>query len=366
MTICRLRVQGIRNLRGIDVELARINVFFGANGSGKTSLLESAYLLGSGRSFRAARLEPVITHGESGCVVHATVVDLHGLQLSMGLGRQRNGEFEGRIQGRSVQNTAELARTLPIQLINSDTFQLLEGGPKTRRQFLDWGVFHVERGFHSVWMDVQRTLRQRNALLRNGRIAPDQFEPWDAHLAAKGEELDTLRRRYFEAFRPEFDSTLKELACLEDIDIAYQRGWDRDTPLRDVLREGLDRDHERGFTVQGPHRADIRVRVRGQSAEHVLSRGQQKLVVCALKLAQAKLFSALTGQRCVFLVDDLPSELDKTHRTSLADALNGLDCQVLVSCVDRGDLEGLWPAVAAEQRRMFHVEHGCVAAASWH
>jgi DNA replication and repair protein RecF len=283
----------------------------------------------------------------------------------MGLARQRNGEFQGRIQGRSVHNAAELARALPLQLINSDTFLLLEGGPKTRRQFLDWGVFHVEHGFHGVWLDVQKALRQRNALLRNARIAPDQIEAWDVHLSARSDELDAFRRRYFEVFCPQFASTLRDLASLEDVELSYHRGWDRDASLRDVLKEGLGRDHERGFTVQGPHRADIRVRVRGQSAEQVLSRGQQKLVVCALKLAQAKVFSATRQRDCVFLVDDLPSELDRTHRAALAEVLSSLGCQVLVSGVDRTDLEGLWSSVPEGERSMFHVEQGGLEPVAW-
>jgi DNA replication and repair protein RecF len=366
MSIRRLRVQGIRNLHDVDLDLGRVNVFFGANGSGKTSLLEAVYVLGSGKSFRAPRLEPVITHQASECVVHASIMDSHGVSVPMGLARQRNGEFQGRIQGRTVQNAAELARCLPLQLINSDTFQLLEGGPKNRRQFLDWGVFHVEHGFHAVWLEVQRGLRQRNALLRHAKLAPDQLEAWDIHLSARAEELDALRRAYFDVFSPQFTSTLRELASLDEVDLSYQRGWDKDAPLKDVLREGLLRDHERGFTVQGPHRADVRVRVRGQSAEQVLSRGQQKLVVCAMKVAQARVFSANRQRDCVFLVDDLPAELDRKHRAALTVLLGSLGCQVLVSCVDRTDLEANWPSIPEEQKRMFHVEHGRFTQVSWH
>jgi len=118
--------------------------------------------------------------------------------------------------------------------------------------------------------------------------------------------------------------------------------------------------------VQGPHRADIRVRVKGQSAEQVLSRGQQKLVVCAMKVAQARVFSANRQRDCVFLVDDLPSELDRRHRSALAALLSSLGCQVLVSCVDRADLEAVWPSVPEDQRRMFHVEQGRFTHVSWH
>ncbi len=365
MSIRRLRVQELRNLHDVDIELGRVNVFFGANGSGKTSLLESVYVLGSGKSFRSTRLDPVINHEAPGCVVHASVLDSNGATISMGLARERSGEFQGRIQGRSVQNAAELAKTLPLQLINSDTFQLLEGGPKNRRQFLDWGVFHVEHSFHAAWVDVQRALRQRNALLRHARIAPDQIGAWDVRLAVRAEELDGFRRQYFDAFYPQFVSTLQELASIENIELSYQRGWDREKPLGEVLKDGLARDRERGFTGQGPHRADIRVRVRGQSAEEVLSRGQQKLVVCAMKVAQARVFSANRQRDCVFLVDDLPSELDRRHRSSLTELLSSLGCQVLVSCVDRSDLEGCWPSVSEEQRRMFHVEQGRFTNVSW-
>jgi DNA replication and repair protein RecF len=366
MSIRRLRVQGIRNLHDVDIHLSRVNVFFGVNGSGKTSLLEAVYVLGSGKSFRAPRLEPVITHQVSECVVHASIEDANGASLPMGLSRQRSGEFQGRIQGRTVQNAAELARSLPLQLINSDSFQLLEGGPKSRRQFLDWGVFHVEHGFHSAWLEVQRGLRQRNALLRHVRLPLDQLEAWDIHLSARADELDSFRRAYFDAFHPQFRSTLRELSSLDEVDLSYHRGWDKETPLKDVLRESRLRDHERGFTVQGPHRADIRVRVRGQSAEQVLSRGQQKLVVCAMKVAQARVFSDHRQRECVFLVDDLPAELDRNHRASLTALLSTLGCQVMVSCVDRSDLEAAWPLVPEEQRRMFHVEQGRFTHVAWH
>jgi DNA replication and repair protein RecF len=359
MSLRRLRIQELRNIHDAELDLARVNVFAGANGSGKTSILEAVYLLGSGRSFRSSRREPVINHEASGCVVHALVSDAqHASPLSIGVARRRDGEFEGRIQGRTVQNTAELARCLPVQLINSDSFDLLEGGPKSRRQFLDWGVFHVEQEFHGVWLDVQRVLRQRNALIRHARIAPDQLEAWDTRLSASAERLDGFRRQYFEAFYPQFTATLADLANIEGIELSYQRGWDKERGLLEVLRDQHDRDRERGFTVSGPHRADIRLRLHGQSADEVLSRGQQKLVVCAMKVAQARIFTVARGRACVFLVDDLPAELDRKHRQALCSLLSSLNCQVMVSCVERSDLEDCWPLVPPDELRLFHVEQG--------
>jgi len=141
--------------------------------------------------------------------------------------------------------------------------------------------------------------------------------------------------------------------------MGYQRGWDRERDLREVLLEQRAKDAERGFTGSGPHRADIRVRSGGVGAADVLSRGQQKLVVCAMKLAQANLFSASRGQDAVILVDDLPAELDVRHRIELCGVLVSMRCQMLVSCVDTRDLQGCWAGLDPGQYRVFHVEHGC-------
>ena len=155
-----------------------------------------------------------------------------------------------------------------------------------------------------------------------------------------------------------FRSTLGELTHIDGLELSYLRGWDRGRELREVLDEQFERDRDRGFTQAGPHRADLRVRVRGLSADEVLSRGQQKLVVCAMKLAQGRLFSAANSQDCVFLVDDLPSELDRHHRQLLCQLLGALECQVFVSCVDVTDLDGCWNGLPNGVTKVFHVEQG--------
>lgn len=359
MSIRRLRIQELRNLRQVELELARLNVLAGPNGSGKTSVLEALYLLGSGRSFRSVRLEPVINHGAERCVVHGTLAATDGsAAVSMGVARDRSGAFEARLNGKGVSSAAELARTLPVQLINSESFALIEGGPRSRRQFLDWGVFHVEHRFHGVWVEVQRSLRQRNALLRHARLARDELDAWDRRLASSAEQLDDLRRAYFEQFRPLFAQTLCELTPLEGLELSYHRGWDRERSLGEVLADQVERDRERGFTGSGPHRADIRVRSQGQGASDILSRGQQKLVVCAMKVAQARLFQSVTGRECVFLVDDLPAELDQGHRATLCKLLDALGCQVVISCVEAADLQGCWNVASLSELQVFHVEHG--------
>jgi len=360
MSVSRLRIHKVRNITSAELEPARINIVHGRNGSGKTSILEAIYILGSGRSFRATQLQPVIQHNSPECTVFGQVHQEGDIAVPVGVQRKRDGALESRVQGAPVKRSAELARRLPLLLINSDTFSLLEGSPKVRRQFLDWGVFHVEHSFHSSWVEVQRCLRQRNSILRRDRISADVLAPWDQQLAREATALDAQRRQYFDAFYPIFFETLTELIELDGLSLAYQRGWDKDRDLLDVLEEAYERDAQRGYTGSGPHRADLRFRRHGLAAADVLSRGQQKLVVCAMKLAQAILVERSTARKSVFLVDDLPAELDREHRRLMCRLLVRLNCQVFLTCVDAEELKDCWDNLPDDALRLFHVEHGTV------
>jgi len=364
MFISRLRVSQVRNLQTVQLHPGTINVITGSNGSGKTSVLESIYLLGSGRSFRASRLDPVIGHEAEECTVFGTVKPASGGTLSLGVTRRRDGSFEGRLSGQPIRTAAELAKSLPLQLINSDTFKLLEGGPKIRRQFLDWGVFHVEHGFHSIWLEAQRSIRQRNSLLRRDKLSVDELRSWDRQFCRAAEQLDAYRTRYFDVFYPVFQATLSRLISLDSLGLSYQRGWDKESSLSQLLDSAFERDRQRGFTGSGPHRADIRVRFGVQSAVDVLSRGQQKLVVCAMKVAQGLVYSKVNGQACVFLIDDLPAELDRNHRALLCKLLTEMGCQVFVTCVESAELDDCWDGVPAANQQVFHVEQGAVSRVS--
>jgi len=146
MSLSRISVTGIRNLLPVTLSPSpRINILHGDNGSGKTSLLEAIHLLGMARSFRSTRLNPVISHEQDSCTVFGQVELGEAQSSALGISRDRSGEVRIRINGQTVRSAAELADALPLQLINPDSFRLLEGAPKLRRQFLDWGVFHVEQ-----------------------------------------------------------------------------------------------------------------------------------------------------------------------------------------------------------------------------
>ena len=363
MLIRRLAITDVRNIRQANLDsLAPVSIFHGVNGSGKTTLLEAIHVLSSAKSFRSHKLKPLINNEAERSVVFAEVqaAQSEGVYVPIGVLRSRSGDSVIKMDGQQVKSAAQLAVALPLQVINSDSFELLCGGPVVRRQFLDWGLFHVEHGFHEVWKSLQRCLKQRNSLLRHDRIDGSALEVWTSEFIKLSERLDAFRQGYLKQFIPVFEECLRQLIALEGLTIRYQRGWAKDHNLQAVLASQQQSEQEQGYTLSGPHRADIRIMYQGQLAADILSRGQQKLIVCAMRIAQGYLLSQLTQRQCVYLVDDLPSELDERHRKALCGLLDNLDCQVFISCVDPQDLAECWQD--QNKIKMFHVEHGVITA----
>ncbi|MCE8017254.1 DNA replication/repair protein RecF [Halomonas sp. MCCC 1A17488] len=354
MLIERLAFTGLRNLEAFDLTPSPgINLIVGRNGSGKTSLLEGLHILAMGRSFRTRQLRHVIAHEADEMTLFARLGGEPPLPI--GVRRSRDAaELEMRMGGERVSRLAKLIEALPLQLVNPDAFRLLEGTPAGRREFLDWGVFHVKHDFYDAWRRTKRALKHRNALLRHGRMDANSLAAWEQELAVWGERVDLLRREWMAGFVPVFEETLGSLIDLPEMQLRYSRGWDKQRPLRDVLEQGRATDQQMGFTQNGPQRADLRIRLGRRPAVEVLSRGQQKLVVSALKLAQGRLLERVTGHGCLYLIDDLPAELDAEHRRVFCRLLESMRCQAFITSVEHDALVGSWNSHTP--MAMFHVK----------
>jgi DNA replication and repair protein RecF len=352
----------VRNLQSVKMDgLEKVNIFYGQNGSGKTSILEAIHILGMARSFRGSSIKSLISHQEDSCTVHGLAeVSKDLAPIPLGVYRDRSGSSKIKVAGKLARSVAELVENMPLQLINSDSFDLLTGTPTARRNFLNWGVFHVEHRFYPEWQRFQRGIKQRNKLLRRGNISPDEMSAWTRDLGASGTLIHEFRGAYLEQLIPGFQFIMSRLMpdLAEGLEVRYRRGWDRSMSYQEALSASSATDVDQGYTHVGPQRADLKVFTDGHSAAETLSRGQQKLLVCGLKLAQGLLLAQSGGRACTFLVDDLPSELDKLHSRRVCELLAGMDAQVFITTVHKEDISRVWPS--EESIRMFHVEHGSV------
>ena len=339
----------INNLRCLHhAELALVpgrNLIYGANGSGKTSLLEALYLLGRGRSFRTRNSEKLITHGERQLVVFGRLAN-----QTLGLQVSRGEPTVAKIGGNFVQSLAELSLALPVQVIEPGVHKLVEEGAFRRRRWLDWAVFHVEQGFMDTWSSYARVLKQRNSALR---YDPGQVRAWDPELIRLGQLLSDSRRRLVERLLPHWSPMAEALTGLE-LDLNYSQGWPKDLSLTEALEACRQRDELRGQTHAGPHRADVNIRRGGHLARESLSRGQQKLLAVSLILAQLAQLQDTLPDAPLLLLDDPAAELDPSRLAVFIEQVATLRCQLV--------LTSLSPDVGPFGRpdRVFHVEQGGV------
>jgi len=403
-------------------DLATVNVVLGPNGAGKTSLFEAIFTLAHGRSFRrfggkrdalvSLSAEHLIVYGETthsvrrGGLVDEGVSAPNGdgssasVKQKIGISKSRLGETRIKRNGVAVKRMSEITEQLPVIAVNADTFDLLSGPPQERRAFLDWSVFHVEHSYKDDVKLYARALAQRNALLRsfarqiadksrvtlrsinrkpdNERDTPQaQLHIWTDAMARAGEQVDARRLEIFNLLNEEFKRVLPDLGLESySLSLFYRRGWDAKSNLAQALRDSEETDVARGFSSVGPHRGDVQITIEVDGhrrlARDVLSRGQLKLTIFALKLSQLRLLryslaagddTALAGgAQIVLLLDDVAAELDPVRLRSIgaiiSEAMGGV--QVFVNGTTEALLSPfLEPFEAASLVvRKFHVEHG--------
>lgn len=355
MKFNRVIINNVRNISDATLfPSEKFNFIYGLNGSGKTTLLESLYYFGHVRSFRSHLANRIIKLDQDVMTLFSELVSPQQNLINVGIQRTSDKDCKMQIQQQPIKTTADLAILLPIILINPDSFSLLDGGPKPRRSILDWGVFHVEHQYYSLWLRFQRCLKQRNQALKD-HLSTVQIIVWDEELCNLAEQINQYRSEYFEKLSPLFHSVLKELLKIDNLKFEYNKGWSNDIDLKELLYTHLEQDKERGFTYYGPQRADLVLKIGSVPLQDFLSRGQQKIVVSALRIAQAQLLREINSKECIFLVDDLPSELGPEYRFFLIEMLNKLNAQVFITAIEKGLI---LPGLVNKEGKLFHVEHG--------
>lgn len=364
MRLTRLTVAGLRRLAGIDLTPGPgINLFTGANGAGKTSLLEALHLLAYGRSFRGRVRDGLIRSGSTAVEVFAEWrEDIGGRQRRVGL-RHTGQNWEGRLDGADVAHLGELCAALAVVTFEPGSHALITSGGEPRRRLIDWGLFHVEQntpggGFLPLWRRYARALKQRNQLLK-ARVRDGQLDAWDHELAEAGEPLTRCRQAYLEQLEPQLQAVAADLIpTLGAARLGFQPGWTRDgLSLADALLVARDRDLANGFTSVGPHRADWRIDYAALPGREALSRGQAKLTALSILLAQAQLHAQVCGEWPVIALDDLASELDRFHQRRVLQRLLASGAQIFLTgtdapvAFDDGSLK-----IEPTLLRVFHVE----------
>jgi DNA replication and repair protein RecF len=350
--IQRFTAQNFRCLEKIELELnPQYNLIFGRNASGKTSLLEAISYLGRGKSFRGASTQNLIRHGESNFVLLGKI-DNEARESTLGVRNSRDG-LEIKIDGAAPAGAAALAESLPLLVVDPDVHNLVGGAPEERRRYIDWIAFHVEHNYLHNWRRFRRTLKQRNAALRDGTDTA-ALAGWDTEFIDAALAVDQSRREIVDLAADSF-SDMAGLLLGAEAGLEYRSGWGKDQDLDSALAASNARDREQGTTHVGPHRGDLRLVLDERQARKVVSRGQQKLLACSLVLTAAELVQTHLERPLLLLLDDPAAELDSESLNRLMSAVMGLGSQVIATALAPDSR--LFP----EPPAMFHVERGQLA-----
>lgn len=348
MPLETLKIEHLRNITQDQLRFSPgLNLIAGPNASGKTSLLEAIALLSQGRSFRTSRIDQLVQHDQAGLTVVGTIRSDNRVH-TLGLARE-NKKTLVKLDGANLTRSTDLINLQSLHIITPESHEILDQGPKMRRQYLDWGVFHVKQSYLACWQRYHRVLRQRNHVLRSGGNK-QAVQAWDIPLVTEADQLHSMRKTYLDQLSPLLARFGQQLLDTE-VEFIYRPGWSADNQsFKDQLKSDIQHDQERGFTQNGPHRADISVKAGGLPVKQIFSRGQQKLLICVMYLAQV----ANSPNPGILLIDDLPAELDPSRRARLMASVAETHAQLFVTATE----ESLIPMMNWAQKKVFHVERG--------
>ena len=359
MLLRRLQLRNHRNYAHLDISMEPgVNVFIGANGQGKTNLLEAVAILALSASPRTRRDVELVGPVAPASRIEADV-ESAGRRMELTIAISVEGERARRtieVDG-ARRRAVDLPGHFRVTLFWPDDLGLVKAGPEQRRRFLNQLLVQVEPGYARALSGLRRILEQRNSLLKRiaaGEEAVDSLDVWNVELARVGSEVATARAAAVRELAPSATRCHAEIGAGERLEIEYLGPPD---DLAAAVHNSVADDLRRGSTSVGPHRDDVRVLLDGHDARGYASQGQQRTAVVSLKLAEADLVARRTGERPVLLLDDVLSELDLERRAALLRQVrNG--GQVVITSVDVGP----FPPDLIAGARVWCVEAGQVKA----
>jgi DNA replication and repair protein RecF len=368
MALDFLKITGARNLTELSLEPNNfLNIIHGKNGSGKTTILESIYLLLRARTFRSAQYRNFINSDSIEVIVftkfnqHQNNQSSYFAPFTLGIKRSKANPLPVyHLNQKKISSISEISRLVILGLITPDSFSLLDSGPSSRRKYIDWGVFHVEHQFVKDWRDFKKILIIRNSLLKDinkqrykikdnktEKLLMNNLNSWTPQFIELNNRLTNYRKKQIEIIRPFFFNFLKNFSndLHANIKLNFYKGWSKEQTFKDYLFSHLDEDIKYSTTRFSTHRCELKINYKNYAAKDILSRGQKKIVIICLILAQISYLKEKTDiNNFILLLDDIDSELDETNLNLLFKILNEIRAQTFITTTDRNNFQNFTTA----------------------
>ena len=352
----------LRNFRNYEETVLTphegVNLFFGANGSGKTNLLEAIHYCALGKSHRITGDQSAVRIGESFAVCSVSVRS-GGVkrELSVRLVPNEAAKKVILLDQKQIRRFSDMMGCLQCVIFSPEDLGLIREGPSVRRRYLDMMISQVNRGYFIALQQYRAGLEQRNAVLKNMRADPRQnaglLEVFEQAMAGPAAVIVEERKRVVEMLSSLAAETYRGISGREEeaFQASYHSAFRESENVQEdfirVMRENREEDLRLGVTSAGPHRDDLNLSLNRKNMKVYASQGQIRTAALSLKLAQMKALRKMSGEPPVLLLDDVMSELDKERRMRLVREIS--DYQTFITCTDETDLE------LESDRRIYHV-----------
>jgi DNA replication and repair protein RecF len=322
LRVTQLWLTDFRNYLSAELELAPgLTAVIGANGEGKTNLLEAVGYLATLSSFRGAPGEALVRAGAEQAIVRAEI-DEAGRRSLLEAELRAVGRDRVLVNRQPLRRARDLLGTVRVTVFSPDDLALVKGGPAERRRLLDDTLVACAPRHDATRADLDRILRQRTTLLKqaSGRLTPDveaTLDVWDAKLAEVGEVLGAARAKLVERLEPVVAKAYDDVASTAaQVTLTYDAPW-RAEGLAAALAAARADDLRRAVTTVGPHRDELALSINGMPARTHASQGEQRSLALALRLGTHSVVTDTTGAAPILLLDDVFSELDPDRSAAL-------------------------------------------------
>ncbi|MCD8095652.1 MAG: DNA replication/repair protein RecF [Ruminococcus sp.] len=362
MRIVEIYADGFRNLTEVSIKFnRRTNILFGANGQGKTNILEAIWLCTGERSFRGAKEKDFFTNeqefgtnkinesrqygGYRIVLKYETAQREQTIEIS-----SAKPPFDKRVikqNGVTLKNMSEIYGDFKCVIFNPDDLDISKGSPEKRRGFLDIMLCQIEPHYKEMLDKYKKTLEQRNNQLKltaEGKLSVDDLDIWDKQISQYGAYLTATRVRYVkdiknyavwffgELSRGKEQLDMKYISTVfENVEQRESFGGQSSLDYYNFIKDKRESDIAAGFTQYGVHRDDVNFYINSLSAKEFASQGQHRSIVISLKLAQARIFEKKSGEAPCILLDDVLSELDARRRAYIMSSIRNLQV-VITAC----------------------------------
>ncbi len=369
MYIEKLLLKNYRNIKKTYLDLnSNLNIFIGDNGQGKTNLLEAVYLIATTESHRTNRDSELIQWDNENALVQLKLIkNNHDLTISYKI-EGRNKKIK--INKNPLEKISDLVGNLNVILFSPEDLKIVKGSPSNRRKFLDLEISQVNPYYYHLLKEYKHILKQRNKLLKKmynkNKRDLDLLEVWDNKLSEKGSKIIYKRFQVLNKLKILARLAQRKLTSgKENLNIKYESTLkvnkkNEKKEIKNIflkrLKQKREKEFERGYTLSGPHRDDLILKINEINVRKYGSQGQQRTVALALKLAELEFMKSESGEYPVLLLDDVFSELDKNRRNTLLSIINDR-IQTLISTTDLKDIDKL---LKKNSNNIYNVKNGVI------